>query len=108
VVVAADGQRLLSHSFNSLLSDGEIGLLSDGGASSFDDVLIEGDDPDFQLARPAPDAQPAETATTSDTENSLLQYAVQVLAGESWSEDDESDEFAIKEIPLDTGGEPLA
>ena len=47
VSVTLDGSAVVGHVFNSLLNDGEIGLFSEGGTTTFDDAQAQGDDPAF-------------------------------------------------------------
>ncbi len=45
--VTLDGQAILTHSFNSILNDGQFGVLNVLGESHFDDFLVRGDDPAY-------------------------------------------------------------
>jgi hypothetical protein len=47
VSVTLDGEAVVGHVFNSLLNDGDLGLLSKDGVSSFDYVVARGDDPAY-------------------------------------------------------------
>ncbi len=47
VNVTLDGEAVVGHVFNSLLNDGDLGLLSKDGVSNFDDVVAQGDDPAY-------------------------------------------------------------
>ena len=47
VSVTLNDQAVVGHVFNSLLTDGFIGLLSKDGATLFDDVVVQGDDPAY-------------------------------------------------------------
>jgi len=47
VSVTLDGEAVVGHVFNSLLNDGDLGLLSKDGVSSFDYVVAQGDDPAY-------------------------------------------------------------
>ena len=47
VSVTLDDQAVVGHVFNSLLTDGFIGLLSKDGATLFDNVVAQGDDPAY-------------------------------------------------------------
>ncbi len=47
VSVTLNGTAVIGHVFNSLLNDGQLGLLSLGGESLFDDFAISGNDPMF-------------------------------------------------------------
>ena len=47
VNVTLGGTTVLSHAFNSLLTDGEFGLFARTGTSSFDMLAVRSDDPDF-------------------------------------------------------------
>ena len=58
VSVTLNDQAVVGHVFNSLLTDGFIGLLSKDGATLFDDVVVQGDDPAYAenlTAAAAPD-----------------------------------------------------
>jgi Ca2+-binding RTX toxin-like protein len=48
VSVNVDGQAVLGHAFNGLAVDGDFGLLTIEGASSFDDFTIKTNDPAFR------------------------------------------------------------
>ena len=45
--VTVDEQAVVGHVYNALLNDGDLGLVSRDGASSFDEVTLSGDDPAF-------------------------------------------------------------
>ena len=49
VSVTVDGQAVMGYTFNSILNDGEFGLLSMEGSTSFDDFIVKGDDPAYEL-----------------------------------------------------------
>ncbi len=50
VSVLLDGQTVLGYSFNALVLDGDFGLFTHGGASSFDTVTVSTDDPAYLAA----------------------------------------------------------
>ena len=50
--VTVNGEAVLGFVFNSLLNDGEFGLLSKDGASTFDNFLARGDDPAYSMDLP--------------------------------------------------------
>jgi hypothetical protein len=108
VSLAVDGHEVLGHVFNAVSVDGAFGLMSAAGKTSFDRVAVRTDDPAFSedaVASATTSASAESSGTPSGT--TTLEFAVRVLAAESWSEeDDESDEFAITEIPLDPDEEP--
>jgi hypothetical protein len=110
VSLAVDGHEVLGHVFNAVSVDGAFGLMSAAGKSSFDRVAVRTDDPAFSedaLASATASASAESSSATSGSTTTTLDYAVRVLAAESWSEEDEeSDEFAITEIPLDPDEEP--
>jgi len=69
VSVMLDGEAVVGHVFNSLLTDGSLGLFSEGGTTVFDDVVAQGDDPayaDNLMASVAPSAISGETITEAD------------------------------------------
>jgi Ca2+-binding RTX toxin-like protein len=45
--VTLDGKAVVTHSFNSILNDGQFGVLNVNGSTHFDSFLIRGDDPAF-------------------------------------------------------------
>ena len=45
--VVVDGQLVLSHAFNAIVTDGGFGLLSNAGQTSFDAVTFQTDDPAY-------------------------------------------------------------
>ena len=47
VTVTLDGKSVVTHSFNSLLNDGQFGVLNVDGNSHFDNFLVRGDDPAY-------------------------------------------------------------
>jgi Ca2+-binding RTX toxin-like protein len=53
VSVSLDGRVVVGHVFNAVVVDGAFGLLSGGGASSFDSVEVRTDDPAFREEEPA-------------------------------------------------------
>jgi hypothetical protein len=46
--VTLGGQTVISHVFNSLTTDGEFGLISRLGTTSFDSIIVRSDDPSFE------------------------------------------------------------
>jgi Ca2+-binding RTX toxin-like protein len=52
VTVWLDGQQVLAHVFNSLLNDGDLGLLAVDGPGSFDSFTLQTDDPEMEPALP--------------------------------------------------------
>lgn len=48
VSVTVDGQAALGHSFNGLVVDGDFGMLSRGGAGSFDSFTVKTNDPRYK------------------------------------------------------------
>ncbi|MGH3337202.1 MAG: hypothetical protein ACRDOZ_15475, partial [Nocardioides sp.] len=52
VTVWLDGTQVLAHVFNSLLNDGDLGLLAVGGPGSFDALTLQTDDPEMVPAVP--------------------------------------------------------
>jgi len=50
--VTVNGEAVLGYVFNSLLNDGEFGLLSKDGASTFDNFVFRGDDPAYSMSLP--------------------------------------------------------
>ena len=49
VSVSLGGQLVTSQTYNSLLNDGALGLLTRGGNSFFDSLTVWGDDQDFEI-----------------------------------------------------------
>jgi hypothetical protein len=109
VSLAVDGHEVLGHVFNAVSVDGAFGLMSAAGQTSFDRVAVRTDDPAFSedaVDGTAASASAESSSATPESTTTTLEYAVSVLAGESWSEEEESDAFEITEIPLDSDEEP--
>ena len=47
VSLVVDGNTILGHAFNAPVVDGDIGLIAHGGAATFDNVLLETNDPAY-------------------------------------------------------------
>jgi hypothetical protein len=47
VSVTLNDQPMLSHVFNAIVTDGNFGLLSRAGTTSFDTITLQSDDPDL-------------------------------------------------------------
>ena len=83
VSVELDGQALLGHAFNALVVDGDFGLLSRAGTSSFDSVTVRTDDPAFLDNGPV--AAVAAVLASSD-DDSLYNQRVDQHGAERWHE----------------------
>ena len=101
VTVAVNGQILVGHFFNAVTADGNFGLYTSGGASSFDSIEIRTDDPSMQQPGQAlRAAQPASEriAPSEDLESSQLQPVVDA-ALELWSVPVTDASFEIVDLP---------
>ena len=50
--ISVNGEAMVGFVYNSLLNDGYYGLLSKDGASTFENFLIRGNDPAYQMTLP--------------------------------------------------------
>jgi Ca2+-binding RTX toxin-like protein len=74
VVMFVDGQGALSHTFNSLLNDGDVGLLGADGVTSFDRVSLEHDDPAYATESSESSALVASEGAADITTDAVLTY----------------------------------
>jgi hypothetical protein len=77
VTVALNGTDLLSYTYNSLVNQGPVGLLSRAGATSFASLTHQTDDPDLQSAVPSLTVRPA-TVVEGDSGSRTVQVTVQL------------------------------
>jgi Ca2+-binding RTX toxin-like protein len=75
ISVQLDGQTVLGHAFNSVLVDGNFGVLTEGGLTYFDKVSIETDDPAFRTPEDAKTMMAASSQTDPAEVMSDLTYA---------------------------------
>ena len=79
VSVTLNGSQVLGHVFNSLLVDGEFGIVTTG-TGSFDEVSVSTDDPAFQSDNENNSPVAADDTGTTDEESGLT---IDVLANDS-------------------------
>ena len=99
VSLTLNGGQVLGHIFNGLVVDGRFGVLSNG-ASSFDEVMVQTDDPAFRVTDPdnqAPVALDDSAGVDEDTAISL-----DVLANDS--DPDSADTLTITAVTQGSAG----
>jgi large repetitive protein len=105
VSVTLDGQQVLGHAFNSFTVAGEAGLFSRNGSASFDDVLVQTNDPKFldgeglggQPALPGDPVENRAPVAVDDQAQTLINtpVAIDVLANDT---DADGDELFVAEL----------
>ncbi|TXS95200.1 calcium-binding protein [Parahaliea maris] len=81
--ISLDGTAIATHSYNSILNDGQFGVLSLQGSSHFSDFLVRGDDPAYAASALmasgiADDAESARSLTTATIDTAAQQAITQM------------------------------
>jgi hypothetical protein len=95
VSVSLDGQAVLGYVFNGLLVDGQFGLVTRDGGSSFDEVTLKTSDPAFLADGGGPGS------SASDAELAALALIVARSSGSESERDDSEDQAAHAVVAMD-------
>ena len=98
VSVAIDGQPVVGHTFNSILNDGDFGLLVRDGTGTFDGFVIRGDDPAY--SQPVAAMSVDAIGSQYDTNQDGMITPIDALLIINWLNSSPSSEYAALADPL--------